>query len=215
VTPHQRNQNADPSQRVLVVFTRAPELGKVKTRLARRIGMEAALKVHLSLLENTLSRLCRTDRWITQLSYEGDLRRLQALPFVAESSVTFEQQRGSDLGGRMYHSIDALVSLGKQVVLVGSDCPVFDTAYIERAFQALESGLDVALGPAEDGGYVLVGMGAGHKGVFMNIDWGSQRVFAQTLERIQELGLTHLVLEVLWDVDTQEDLRRYEALCEN
>ncbi len=203
--------NTLKNQRVLVIFSKAPILGQVKSRLARHIGPEEALRVHIQLLHRTLRRLCVSNNWSTELWIEGNLDYLNEVAFVEDYGVALRPQTGSDLGQRMYRAIEALNAQGKTVVLVGSDCPTLETGYIERAFSLVESGVDVVFGPAEDGGYVLIGMAAPHEGVFENITWGTAQVMQQSLDRITQLGLGYKLLETQWDVDNLQDLSRFES----
>jgi rSAM/selenodomain-associated transferase 1 len=98
------------------------------------------------------------------------------------------------------------------VVLIGTDCPALNPAYVECAFEALQEGVEVVLGPAEDGGYVLVGMRQPVPEMFSNISWGSGAVLEETVQRLQQLGLSYRLLETLWDVDTVDDLPRLREL---
>jgi len=95
----------------------------------------------------------------------------------------------------------------RHLVLIGTDCPAMDAGYLEEAFRVLESGIPLVLGPAEDGGYVLIGCtGMPPAGLFEGIDWGTERVLAQTRARIAALGHGHQELPPLSDIDRPEDL---------
>ena len=121
-------------------------------------------------------------------------------------------QAVGDLGRKMQQGLASVLDGGaSQALLIGSDCPVMTTEYIRQASTALQSS-DLVLGPAEDGGYVLIGCKRAHSELFANITWGSDTVLAETLERAEQLMLTVTVLEMLWDVDRPEDWARFQRL---
>ena len=190
----------DPSGRV-AVFVRAPELGKVKTRLARALGDAAALQAYVELVEGTLQSLrggaFNCELWFAGRSNEV-LRRWRA-----EYGVPAFRQRGADLGERM---LCALAAGAKAVV--GSDIPALNAAYVEAALDRLPSA-DVVLGPVEDGGYCLIAMNETQPELFRSIEWSTGRVLEQTLSRATEAGLSVALLDVLWDVDEYADYLRW------
>ncbi len=185
----------------VAVFVRAPELGKVKTRLARVLGEAAALEAYVDLVEGTLGTL-EAGAFNCELWFEGErndyLRRWQSDYGLA----AFEQPK-TDLGGRML----AAIAAGAKVV-VGSDIPVLDAAYVEEALARLARA-DVVLGPVEDGGYCLIGMNEPHPGLFRSIEWSTGRVIEQTLSRAAAAGLKVALLDTLWDVDDHADYVRW------
>ena len=107
----------------------------------------------------------------------------------------------------MYHAISAELKTSDKVVLIGSDCLEMDSAYIESAFAKLQTERDVVFGPANDGGYVLVGMSASNSGLFNNVRWGFSNVLASTLKNARSLGVTTHLLDTLVDVDHVRDLQ--------
>ena len=124
-------------------------------------------------------------------------------------------QEGADLGERMLHALaDALESFDR-ALLVGRDCPGIDHSYLAQALDALDQA-PLVLGPAADGGYVLVGARGEcpPREMFSDIDWGSSRVYAQTLERLRQSGCTWRELPMKADIDRPEDLVVWEELRE-
>lgn len=190
----------DPSRRV-AVFVRAPKLGKVKTRLARVLGEAAALDAYVELVEGTLKAL-EGGAFHCELWFEGerneDLRRWET-----EYGLPAFQQPDTDLGGRMLAALAAGAS-----VVVGSDIPVLDAAYVEAALSGLAQA-DAVLGPVEDGGYCLIGMRAPHPELFRSIAWSTDTVVEQTLSRAAAAGLDVALLATLWDVDDHDDYVRW------
>ena len=112
------------------------------------------------------------------------------------------------IGDRMHRAFGASLARAARVLLVGSDIPEMTASYLRDAGQALRIGHDVALGPAEDGGYVLVGLTRCDPELFRGIEWGGRTVLAETRRRIGALNWRSFELPVLWDVDRPEDLSR-------
>ena len=188
----------------VAVFVRAPELGRVKTRLARVLGEPAALRAYVELVEGTLGAL-EEGTFACELWFDGPqndhLRRWRsdhALP-------TFKQPE-TDLGGRML----AAVAGGAKAV-VGSDIPALDAAYVEVALARLARA-DAVLGPVEDGGYCLIGMNEPHPELFRSIEWSTDTVVVQALRRAAAAGLDVALLDTLWDVDDYADYVRWRNM---
>ena len=193
----------------LCIFARAPELGRVKTRLADGIGAAPALAAHEEQVEGCLSRLASLAALRSTLWIAGSLPLAQ--PWATRWHLATAAQTGVDLGMRMANAIAISLRDADQALVVGTDCPLLDADYVDAAIVALDAH-DVVVGPAEDGGYVLIGMRRLHPELFADIAWGSSHVCPQTLARAGQLGLRVAQLPVLWDVDTLEDWQRYQAL---
>lgn len=190
----------------LIVFTRAPVAGECKKRLAQSLGDETALAAHIELTTGLLQRV-QAFRGLRRLCVtevnSGVTQWCETYGFSASVQI------GADLGARMVNAFDHEFKDGAQrVVLVGTDCPMIDLDYVNAAFRALESN-DLVIGPAEDGGYGLIGMTATHPALFQNVRWGRADVRSTTLKRAAAAGLTTAVLREIWDVDTAEDWDRY------
>lgn len=191
---------------VVIVFTRNPELGKVKTRLAATIGDEATLAVYQKLLQHTETVLstinCSIAVYYTnQISHNDIWNKPQYHKFL---------QEGEDLGQRMYKAFQEQFNLGFQkVVIVGSDLFDLKSHHITDAFKALEQN-DAVIGPAKDGGYYLLGMKTLFPQVFRNKAWSSETVFENTLKDLQNHKIK--ILEILNDIDTFEDLKAHLEL---
>lgn len=198
-----------PDLRILL-FTKEPVPGQVKTRLQETLGVAGAYDLHCALLRYQVeafqaSRLAPLEVWVS-----GDIANpeLAGLPLQAG----LYQQVGSDLGQRMRSAVDAARTRSRAVVLVGTDCPSVDRDYLESALKLLASGKSLVVGPADDGGYVLLGVRESWPALFEEIPWGTDRVLSLTLERAQQLGLDHQLLPGRWDVDRPEDLARLADL---
>jgi hypothetical protein len=199
--------------RALVLFSRLPEAGKVKTRLLPRYSPQEALQLHLSLLSDSLDLLNRAaarrgaSAWL-YLSEAGTLDPdLDARRGTAEVVV----QRGVDLGERLARAFQERLAGGaRQVVIFGSDSPLVPEEHIGRAFAALERS-DLVLGPAEDGGYYLIGAGHLHLSLFRKMPWGGEKLFAETMRRARAGNLRVESLPAAYDVDTPESVARLWA----
>lgn len=195
----------------LAVFVRAPIFGKVKTRLAVDLGPQAALAAHCQLTQDALKRLAVRRREF-QIELWGSEAHAQLDRWGLEFSTPVHLQHGGDLGERMMNCLSQLCVAGDRGVIVGCDCPPIDADYVIAAFDALREH-DLVLGPAEDGGYGLIGCSRPlTPDIFSNVRWGSREVLAQTLERAESSNLEVALLSTIWDVDTLADWQRYEAL---
>ena len=197
-----------------IVFAKAPVPGTVKTRLAPALDSAAAADLHRELVMRTLS----VTAGVTEA--RGDVELCcapdSAHPFFAACAarfgVTLTEQGGGDLGARMARALARGIDRAGRAVLIGTDCPVIDAAYLRRAAQRLEAGAEIVLGPAEDGGYVLVGASRVVPAMFDAMQWGVATVLATTRARLRTSEITPAELNVLWDVDRPEDYDRYRQL---
>jgi rSAM/selenodomain-associated transferase 1 len=196
------------SNKALIVFTRKPELGKCKTRLAASIGDEAALKVYKFLLKHTetVTRHVTADKFVY---YAGAVVQKDDWdPEVFRKKLQTE----GDLGTKMYHAFLELFELGYQkVIIVGSDLYDLTTTEIDQAFSALNEH-DIVLGPASDGGYYLLGMKTMHTEVFRNKEWGTASVLKETLADLRKNSV--YTLKEKNDVDVLEDIKDVGAFQE-
>jgi len=197
---------------VLIVFARAPLPGRVKTRLVPRLGEWGAARLQARLTRQTL-RTALAAR-CAALELHGTPRARH--PFFLECRKHFrlrlQQQRGRDLGERMYRALAAALRHYAAAVLIGTDCPVLRPQELRRATRLLRGGCDVVLSPAEDGGYALIGVRRVSWRLFDGIAWGKSGVYAQTAERLRALGYRWRALCKVWDVDRPADLERLRSL---
>ncbi|TXD48051.1 TIGR04282 family arsenosugar biosynthesis glycosyltransferase [Polaribacter sp. IC073] len=193
------------SKNLLLVFTRNPELGKVKTRLAKTVGDVTALEIYKLLLERTrdIALKVASDKAVY---YSVKIREADLW-----DATIFQkhQQVGQDLGIRMLHAFKNGFEAGyEKVLIIGSDLYDLSSETVDNAFAALDTN-DVVLGPAEDGGYYLLGMNSLHTAVFYNKEWGTETVRAATLADLQDKKV--LLLPELNDVDVFEDIEHHPA----
>ena len=188
---------------VVLVFQKNEVLGKVKTRLAAGVGEEQALEIYRQLLDKTY--LALRDISVSITTYFSE--------FIPDNPIHSAEnklvQLGQDLGERMKNAFAENFELGiEKVVLIGTDCPSLEGIHLAQAFEALDQS-DLVLGPAQDGGYYMIGMKRRADFLFEGITWSTELVLSQTLALAAEQGLQTSLLPVLEDIDTLEDWERY------
>jgi hypothetical protein len=200
---------------VLMIFCKAPVAGQVKTRLTSEITAEQAMQVHIELSVKMLqlatrNNLCPVQLWCTPSTDH---------PFFVASAqnyhVTLKQQQGLDLGERMNHAFCSALNTCSHALIMGCDCPSLTEQDLEEALIALNQRKCCVLAPAEDGGYVLIGLNQPHPELFDNMPWGTKHVLEQTRIRIKQYNLHLYELKEQWDVDAPKDLTRYHGLYQN
>lgn len=188
----------------IAVFARAPVAGACKTRLIPALGAEAAARLHESLVRHALAVAVASDVGPVTLWCAPDAGH----PFFAQCArahgVALAAQPESDLGARMLAAFEAAAG---PLLLMGADCPSITERHLRACARALEES-DAVFLPAEDGGYGLVGARRPCPGIFSGIDWGTDRVMAQTRAALRRTQLTWREPAVVWDVDWPADLAR-------
>ena len=194
---------------LIIVFVRTPELGKVKTRLARSIGDQSALNIYKILLKHTAAVL--RDLSFDKVVYFSE--KIDNNDFWENSLFEKKLQKGADLGERMHHAFDNAFNKGyKKVLIIGSDLFDLTSSLITSAFEALET-YDISIGPSLDGGYYLLGMKKLYPEVFKNKKWGTDSVLENTLQDLKKQKIK--LLKALNDIDTLEDLQQQPELLYN
>ena len=191
----------------LIIFIKNPKLGKVKTRLAVTVGDEKALSIYKKLLDFT-------QKLAISLSCERMLFYSDEIEINDNWSNVFfkkNKQHGNDLGERMKNAFQKALLTSKKAVIIGSDCAELTKKILENAFDSLEKN-DFVIGPAEDGGYYLIGMNYFEPSVFKNINWSTAEVLPKTLEKIAHLEKKVVLLPTLSDTDNEEDWKKIAHL---
>lgn len=195
----------------ILIFSKAPVVGQVNTRLVPYITAQQAAKLHEELTRDRL-RMCTTANLCdVQLWCSPDTDH----PFFSDCKqrygVRLQTQKGNNLGERMSAALKAVLGQYRKIIIIGTDAPALGINTIVAAINELEHS-DIVLVPAEDGGYVLLAASKHHERLLVDVPWGTQSVLASTVHNIEHLGLTCSLLGECWDVDRPEDLERYMAL---
>jgi rSAM/selenodomain-associated transferase 1 len=195
----------DAGPRVLI-FLKAPQPGRVKTRLAASIGPRAACEVYKALVEQQLARLPKDWPVDVHFTPPGALDAMRR--WLGHGYDYFPQVEG-DLGDRLASAVQQTFQRGAgPVTCIGADCPSLNARHLNEALRALSRGADLVFGPASDGGYYLVGLKQAHTCIFRNIPWSAPNTLEASLRVAKQQGLRVEQLETLADVDTAEDLER-------
>lgn len=189
------------SRNTLIIFAKAPRICRVKTRLWPYLSHRQCLYIHKQAGQQLLQSLCNKTSFKLVL-YTTDISYTLNIPV----SIDVHIQSGINLGMRMYNAITTELKTSDRVVLIGTDCLEMDVNFINKAFSMLNHNRDIVLSPANDGGYVLVGMRKSYQALFKNINWGISSVLDTTISKAKSLGLTTHITESLIDVDNQQDL---------
>ena len=189
----------------LLILSKAPDPGAVKTRLIPLLGASGAARLYATLLHACIDRLvaaelCPVDLWCAPVTSH---------PFFIDCEqrygVALQQQAEGDLGRRMEHALGSALQQSGYVILVGADCPELAITDIEETLQALRDHADVVFGPASDGGYYLVAMRSHHAFLFEAMPWGTANILQLTESRLRDRGISWHRLAVRRDLDTPED----------
>lgn len=191
-------------QRAIILFVRRPILGKVKTRLAQELGDARALEIYRLLLCHTHYILATSDARL-YVYYSDAIEEVDMWSDIAHSK---RLQVTGDLGARMQHAFDEVLTDHDHALIIGSDCAQLRQHHITHAWRLLESE-DVVIGPTYDGGYYLLGIKAMHPSLFDEMPWSTERVAELTIKRAADAGLKTGQIDKLSDIDYKEDWDEY------
>lgn len=184
---------------LVIVFVKNIKLGTVKTRLAKTIGDFGAFEVYSELVK-------LTEKATEQLNIDKRIYFSTAVVNTQWKDDFKTVQHGADLGERMLNAFKEGFEAGyKKIVLIGSDLPDINETHIKKGIEALSEN-EVVFGPAEDGGYYLIGLSKIEESIFINKPWSQSSLLNETLQELQRLNVSVGTLEPLNDIDTYEDL---------
>ena len=186
-------------------------MGEVKTRLQPEYTPEQSLAVHKRLMLHTLELTKNLKDFDIELCCAPDRNTSFFLECEKKFPISLNNQEGADLGERMAFSLSVSLQRYEKVIVIGTDCPDIEVDYITQAFAALDEN-DAVIGPASDGGYVLLGLTNFSMELFTNISWGSEKVFTQTKKALENLSWSFKELGIMHDLDRPEDLLRHQDL---
>jgi len=192
--------------RCILLFVRFPERGKVKSRLAREMNEDFVLRLYESMVMDTIDMLKRT-KIPFRICFDPPDKLTQLKQWLGQEH-TYMPQCGIDIGDRMEKAfMQVFLEEVKEILLVGSDIPGLTTTVIGEAFAALSSH-DVVIGPANDGGYYMIGFQKNtfSPGIFHNMTWSTDRVYPETVTRLLDEERSMYIVRECIDIDTREDL---------
>ncbi|WP_320042633.1 TIGR04282 family arsenosugar biosynthesis glycosyltransferase [uncultured Desulfobacter sp.] len=190
----------------VIVFIKAPEKGRVKTRLAKGVGDTAALDLYRCFVMDVLDMVRSTPNALRVYCYPDTA--LDSVRFWLGDDLDFFPQKGATLGKKMENALADTFAAGyEKAVLIGSDLPDLPSGIIDKAFMGLAQ-CSAAIGPSRDGGYYLIGFTATgfSPRIFHGIPWSTNQVFDLTLNKFKDHQISHYTLPVWQDIDTLEDL---------
>ena len=191
---------------LLMVFVRNPKLGTVKTRLAITVGDKMALEIYMELMRHTaeVTQKLSADR---KVFYS---EKIEKYDVWTEMSFSKALQTKGTLGQRMENAFSSAFEQGyKKVLIVGSDLYSLKASHIEKALEHLDK-KEVVIGPAQDGGYYLLGLNKKLPALFYNKNWGTSSVLKETLKDLRTKSVA--LMEPLSDIDDFEDLKQETEL---
>lgn len=194
---------------ILQLFMKAPVPGLVKTRLCPPLSLPQAATVHRQMCEQLCEQLKLIPGVVTEVWAGGEMAHPFFTDLLSRFAVSLHEQASGDLGARMQGAFHAGLSRAERVVIVGGDCLSVDERCVTEALQVLREPDDAVLVPADDGGYVLVGVREVRDGLFDGVAWGSDLALAQTVKNFRTLGYRVTQLAPRWDIDTYADLVRH------
>ncbi|AMM26332.1 TIGR04282 family arsenosugar biosynthesis glycosyltransferase [Variovorax sp. PAMC 28711] len=197
----------------IAILAKAPVAGHAKTRLIPALGAQGAARLQRSFTRDAVRVAREAALGEVVLWCAPDARHRYFRALQRTTGIRCSDQPEGDLGARMLRA--AMPTPGAEetqpVLIIGTDCPALGPHHLRAAAEALQE-VDAVFIPAEDGGYVLVGLQRPQPGLFTEMTWSTDRVMAETRQRAASLALTIRELPTLWDVDTPADLRRLQAL---
>jgi rSAM/selenodomain-associated transferase 1 len=195
------------------VFAKAPTPGRVKTRLIPALGASGAAKLQRQLIARTLRTAIAAGLGTPELWCAPDPVDPFFVACAKQHGLHLQPQGEGDLGTRMARALQSALAAGAPGLLIGCDCPALTPDYLRAAAAALAEGNDAVFGPAEDGGYVLIGAARSLPAqLFENIAWGTSTVMQATRARLARGNWRWRELALLWDLDRPEDLLRWRQL---
>ncbi len=195
----------------VIIFAKTPIQGTVKTRLIETLGSQGATELHKQLTVHCVEMAVRSSHYDVHLWCAPTPEHPFFKALSTKFSIGLRHQQGEDLGERMASAIKETLKNNEIVIIIGSDCPMLTHKNLELIITKLENGYDAGVIPAEDGGYVLLGLRKFSPILFKEIEWGSKYVFEKTKMHLEELGWNWYQHETFWDVDRPNDLERLKS----
>jgi len=195
----------------IIVFAKAPIAGEVKTRLLPFIDAETVTALHQKLIFHALNTAVRSKMGPVELWCAPSVEHPFFLQCADKFQIGLHPQTEGDLGKRMAYAFGEALKRAPMALLMGTDCPSLTPEDLKEAKKALKQGAPVVISPAEDGGYVLIGLCQYESTLFEGISWGTASVLEETRERLRQLEWNWQELPQRWDVDRPEDVERLKV----
>ncbi len=192
----------------ILIFCKTPVPGAVKTRLIPALGEERACTLHRDMSERIICEVIDSSLGEVILFVWPDISHEF---FASFKKLRLFVQEGRNLGERMHNAFNKVLGEKDNAVIIGTDCPTLDRHYLDRAIASLLHH-DAVIGPAEDGGYGLIGLHRSSSKYFENLAWGTEKVCSETCRRFNQADLNWSLMPLIWDVDRPEDVARYLSL---
>ncbi len=196
------------SENALIIFVKYPEKGKVKTRLAKKTGEAKATGIYSIVAKYIIDKFSGPDFYKTYIYYSPPQREKELKDWLLNPEVQYFPQKGNSLGERVSDALQNTIKKGaKNIVIIGTDCIDITVKDIQTTFEKLSRNTSqIVIGPARDGGYYLIGLNAFRKELFEDIDWSTEKVLPQTIEKIKKSKLNYNLMHTLNDIDEIEDI---------
>lgn len=211
-TPPKKSHGKNVKNNRLIIFAKAPIEGFSKTRLIPALGEKRTAKLAKQLLAHTLANCCSAKFTQLELCVTPEPSHPVWQTISVPDSFIWSAQTSGDLGERIINALGAmhtkekvLPSREEAVVLIGTDCPEITSMVLDQVTEILFN-RDAVIIPANDGGYVLLGFNRFHPSLFEGIRWSTDKVFSDTVQRMQKLNWSFETLAPMTDIDTSEDL---------
>ncbi len=194
----------------IIVFTKFPVEGKVKTRLAKNMGNKFAVSFYRVCAEHTFKELIKVKETGSELFlFYSEENEIEQVMNWAGNNFNYYSQQGNDLGLKMYNAFETVFKKGyKKVIIVGTDAPDVSMNLVQSVISVLDN-YSVVIGPANDGGYYLLGFKSKLIDLFSGIEWSTNSVFDNTIEKLNRSKINYFMLDELTDIDTAEDLQNW------
>ena len=197
----------NPKDKAIIIFARLPAEGRVKTRLAKEIGDKNAAEFYRVCAEHLFLEVLKLKKQSIDLFlFYSDKNQADQVKKWAGDGFYFYSQTGNCLGGRMLDAFQLVFNKGyNKTIIVGTDVPDINSQLLFNAFDELDKN-DFVIGPSQDGGYYLLGMKSLEPELFIGIEWGTEKVFNDTLEKLNGKNISAKIMKKLTDIDTKKDL---------
>jgi uncharacterized protein len=200
--------NLSPPEPVgIAILAKSPIAGTVKTRLAMMLGVDGATALHERFVARTVAAAAEAATGPLTLWGSPDERHPYFQDLAHRFSLTLLRQPDGDLGERMHA---AVAHAGGPTLVIGTDCPLLTAMHLSDAAEVLRAGGDAVVFPADDGGYVLIGLARPVPELFTGMAWSTDGVMMETRQRMRRLGLSWREPAQMWDVDRPSDVRRMQ-----